>query len=310
MVLDNESLSSLSLRKVVDGNGKTIGRIKDAIVNKKDLIFRGFVIHGSKWEEMLEDINIKQDVDPLITPDLVVTINDSTIVLNKPENELPNAMAPGTLAENEMFLTDLRKIPLKDPSGKNIGILTDIFFEKDEKVAYQIDGKEFIIFLSQYFLSRDLNYVISPAKIKFMEDHYQLQETIRNIERELKLNMTNIVRDLMLEAISDGKISDDEKTLIDYMTVDLKIYYEALEKALEDSIITKEEIKTLDGIKEEILEKLRHVAKTDQQINAEERALIKKFAAHVVDRRKELFWKVYSSFYVDRQRKSTTKPGL
>ena len=58
----------------MDSNGTAIGRINDAVLNKHNLSIRGYVIHGSRWEETLEDLNLKKDVDPLLVDDLITEI--------------------------------------------------------------------------------------------------------------------------------------------------------------------------------------------------------------------------------------------
>ena len=103
----------------------------------------------------------------------------------------------------------------------------------------------------------------------------------------------------MIKASKDGVISEDEKALIDVVTVDLATYYKALELALEDNIITKEEETQLDAIKENLIKKMHTITTADDKVTADERALIEKLASFMVDRRKELFWKVFSYYGKD-----------
>lgn len=297
MVIQDKSLKQLSQRVVLDAEGKKIGRIKDAIVDKKNLDLIGFVIHGSKWEEMMEGLGIKKDVDPLVSNDLITNVDDSSIILNKSKRDLPNAMVSGTLTEDKILFSDIRKVPLQENSGKDIGIFTDIYFNNIGEASYKIGGKDFLIFLKNHYFSENLTYVVSPTKVSFTEGKYILKGELKDIEKNLKISMTNVVRDLMKEALKDGKITNEEEKLINSISVSLSDYYDALSGALDDKIITKDEEKVLDILKEKMIKEVHSISLEDEVLSADERAIIKKFAGFIVERRKELFWSVYGTFH-------------
>ncbi|MHA2275965.1 MAG: hypothetical protein ACXAC2_09375, partial [Candidatus Kariarchaeaceae archaeon] len=93
----------------------------------------------------------------------------------------------------------------------------------------------------------------------------------------------------------DGKITDEEQKLINTVTVELEIYYDALDKAIEDGVITKKEEEKLEEIKEYIIRRTYIVAQEDQKISIDEQKLIKKLAAYMVDKRKEVLWKIFGT---------------
>jgi sporulation protein YlmC with PRC-barrel domain len=295
-MLDKLNLTSLRFKRIIDPNGKNLGRIKDAVVDKRNLSVRGFVIKGGVWEELLEKLGIMKDVDPLIPMALIEKITDENVVINKLYSELKNAMDPAALTDDEVFFSKFKEMPVFDKNGDEIGFITDIHFD-NKKPSYQLGGKKFIEFLKGNNWSENLMYLSEKADLVFSNEvnGYELQLTIKDMEKTAKLNLSNLVRDLMTEAGKDGKITDEEQKLINTVTVELEIYYDALDKAIEDGVITKKEEEKLEEIKEYIIRRTYIVAQEDQKISMDEQKLIKKLAAYMVDKRKEVLWKIFGT---------------
>ncbi len=288
------SLSHLSTKNVVDANGKTIGRIKDAVVNLNTFQLRGWVLIGSKTEELLEDLKVIKDVDPFITVKNIVDRTDTTITLNKAAAELQNVRESGFLTENESLFSEIRKKPVRDKNGNKLGIFTDIMYE-GESCVFQLGGKEFIQFLQSKLWTDNLPYLVKSTHISYEEEQFKINTDLKEIERDLKLNMTNLLRELLKEADKDGKITGDEKALISSITIDLATYNDALVQALEDNVIDQDEEAQLEAMKERILDNAYLVATIDQTITSDEKQLIEKLAAYLIDRRKELLWKIFGT---------------
>lgn len=301
MPLKNIEFSSLSSLKVIGENNHTIGRIKDAIIDKKRLSVRGFIIHGSRFEETLETLKLIVDVDPLLYSEDIMEITNNTIKLNKNKEALINAKEPGEIQENEILFSQLKKLPVYESTGIQIGNITNFYLDEFKNIKYKLGGKIFIKFLNKNLFTTNISYLISPDQLILSSDKYtengecfEFQSNLQELEQDIKLNMTNILRELLFEALSDGKITAEEKDLIDVVSVDLSTYYDTLERAMEDNIITKDEEKQLDAIKEKIIKKMHVIARADNQITKDEQALIRKVAAYMIDKRNELFWSVFS----------------
>ncbi|OLS20903.1 MAG: hypothetical protein HeimC3_38140 [Candidatus Heimdallarchaeota archaeon LC_3] len=295
-MLDYLNLGSLKFKTVLDANGKKLGRIKNAVINKRTLTVRGFVIKGNIWEEVLEDIGLITDHDPLLPLDLIEKITEKNIVINKIKNELKNAMEPTALTDDEIFFSSFREMPVYDKNGDEFGFIIDIHFNKGT-ISYELGGKKFVEFLKSKYWTENLLYLTAKEDLLYSNEinGYELQSTIKEMESQTKLNMTNLVRDLMVEANKDGIITEEERKLIDTVSVDLETYFDALNHALEDGIITPDEEEKLEEIKENILKRTYIVARKDQKITDDERNLMKKLASYMVERRKELFWKVFGT---------------
>ena len=291
------NLSNLRRKTVYDVSGDKVGRINDLIINKKSLDVRGFVIHGSFAEELLENLNLRKDFDPLITAGNIVSMDENSIKLNVNKSDLSNAMEPGEIKDNEMLFSDIKIIPVNCKNDNEIGIFKDVYFAKDGTPSYCLGGKNFFDILRAQHCSPDMDYIVDQAYITQTEKGYKVDTELSKIEKGMKLTLTNLVRDFMIIAERDGEISDDEKDLINSVKVDLEVYFDALEKANEDNIITIEERAELEKIKEEIMENVVNVARQDEVVTKEERELVKRLASYMADKSSELFWKSFGTTY-------------
>lgn len=291
MPLETLSLHALRHLRVQDANGQVIGRITDAVVNQTTLSLRGFVVHGSRLEEALEALNLREDVDPLVTLADITGVTDRTLTVNQAAADLPNA-APQALAEDDRLFSDLNHIPVLDVNGQPLGLFVDVYVNADGTPAYCLGGQTFTLYVKHHHCADDILYVMTPDGIQRTEQGYQLQTDIPTLEREMKRSLTNLVRDLMVEAAKDREITADEHTLIDVVSVDLDTYQEALDDALADGVLSREEEHQLEALKGEMLSKVCMLARQDGAVTRDESALIRKFATYMVDHQEKLFWKV------------------
>ncbi|MFX1513877.1 MAG: PRC-barrel domain-containing protein [Promethearchaeota archaeon] len=291
---DQLRLSLLSRNTVVDKNGKRLGRIKDAVVDMSTFQIRGYVIIEGRIREKLEDLKVVKDVDPFVSLAMIDKLREKTITLNTSAEELQNVMEPGFLAENELLFSKISEMPVLDNRGNKLGIFTDII-QKDDLCEFVIGGKEFLRFLRERSWTENLTYIIQPVQFDFAEGQFKIKEDIKQLERSMKLHMTNVIRELLLVAFKDGILTDDERDLIEAIQVDLDTYEEALAQAKYDNVITLAEERHLEQLKERILRNTRYLALKDETITDEERELMEKLASFMVDRRKELFWSIFGS---------------
>jgi hypothetical protein len=79
---------------------------------------------------------------------------------------------------------------------------------------------------------------------------------------------------LFNKAEENGLISEDEKQIIDSVELSVERYEKELEKALEDGILTEDEIFLLVSLKKDILLDAWNKAEDDWQLSKEEEELI------------------------------------
>ncbi len=292
-MIKNTNLSSLKYKRVIDSDGNDIGTIKDAVVNVNSLNVRGFVIHGSRLEELMEDLKLRTDVDPLVLNDSIENFDNKLISLNVNKEKLSNVMAQGEIKEDEILFSQLRKKPVFSNQNEKVGIFSDIFFDSEGASSYSLGGQVFQKMIKRNNCSKTLNYVVDSSIVTKTDTGYKINSEIEDLEKHMKLNLTNVVRDMLIESERDGVITDDEKNLISAVKVDVVSYQDAINKAQEDEIITDEEQMELDSIKERILENVITIAKKDDTITDEEILLIRKLASYMSSRKEELFWNIF-----------------
>ena len=292
-MIRNTNLSSLKYKRVIDSDGNDIGTIKDAVINTKTLDLRGFVIHGSRMEELMETLKLRTDVDPLLSNDSIEKFDNNLITLKVNKDKLSNAMAQGEIKEDEILFSQLRKISVYGKQNRKVGIFSDIFFDSQGTSSYSLGGQAFQKMIRDNNCSKTLNYVVDSSLLTKTDGGYEINREIHELEKHMKLNLTNAVRDMLIESEKDGIITEDERNLISAVKVDVVNYQHAIKIAQEDKIITNEEQIELDSIKEQILENVITVAKKDDTITDEEILLIRKLASYMSDRKEELFWNVF-----------------
>ncbi|MCY3410303.1 MAG: TerB family tellurite resistance protein [Candidatus Heimdallarchaeota archaeon] len=292
-MLKDISFNNLRYKAVYDKDKVLMGKVLDAVINKTDLSLEGMVIHGSKMEEFLEARGLKPDIDPFFTLDIIDTITEDSIILNQKATELKNIMAPGEMKENESLFSQIRKLPIYDRRDLEMAVIADIHFDNEGKHSYKLGGAKFLKYLRGMNCTPSLDYCLPPDELAWHQDGYKIKNDIWDTESSLKQNLNNLVRSLLVEAEGDGKLSMDEKELIDAVKVDIAIYNEALESALADNIITDEERTELEQIKETLIQKVITIARSDEHVSKEEKQLIQKLASHMANKRKALFWEVF-----------------
>ena len=81
----------------------------------------------------------------------------------------------------------------------------------------------------------------------------------------------------------DGYLTSDELDLLTQVRWDVGAYEDALQTALEDAIITKEESEQLDTLKQQILASVYKVANWDGVLSDDEKNIIKKLTEIVTE---------------------------
>ena len=86
--------------------------------------------------------------------------------------------------------------------------------------------------------------------------------------------LSDIIAKMTELAYADGKITEEEEELLTAAQINLMIYDEALEDALEDGIIDSEESEVLAGLKQQILDGAWQVASESDGISDDELKLL------------------------------------
>lgn len=85
---------------------------------------------------------------------------------------------------------------------------------------------------------------------------------------------SKIIQEMTRIAKADGKITEEEEELLIATQVNLMMYDEALDQALEDGIIDQDELELLNGLKEQIIQDAYNIAELSDGISEDELKLL------------------------------------
>jgi len=153
---------------IKDSEGEIIGKLQDAIFKKKDngIELTKFLVGGSFWEEILEDIGVRPDVDPVFPLSALAGVSPKGLRLSVPKSKLKaTTLDEDAIDVDEFKLSQLGKFKLLDEKNQRIGNIIDVTFSRD---AFQfIIGDGFIKELAEDLgLLADVDFLLEVAFIK------------------------------------------------------------------------------------------------------------------------------------------------
>ncbi|MHA2171290.1 MAG: hypothetical protein ACXAB7_15485 [Candidatus Kariarchaeaceae archaeon] len=157
--------------EVQDSQGHRIGRLLDAIFKQTDdgLQLSKFTIGGSRFEELLEDIGLKKDIDPVFSVDLIKAIGPKRIKLNVEQNALKSTeVHDDAIQSDEIKLSWLSKMKLFDNTNEHIGNIQDLKFYENGFKFIVGDGM-FKELLEDLGWIADVDFLITPSYIQSIE---------------------------------------------------------------------------------------------------------------------------------------------
>lgn len=135
---------------ITDSEGNKIGRLLDAVFKHtiEGLHLTKFTIGGSVLEEMMEDMGLKEDIDPVFPVDVIEGVAPSRIRLNVAQSKLKSTTIHDDAIEpNELKLSTLSKFKILDGKNEHIGNIIDLKFVSD--MAHFIVGDGFMLELME-----------------------------------------------------------------------------------------------------------------------------------------------------------------
>jgi sporulation protein YlmC with PRC-barrel domain len=191
--MDSCLFSYIGNFKVVDKNNVNIGRIGDALLSKNDLDIDSVIIHGSFFEEKLEDIGIREDIDPIVPVNLIsnVDTDKSTITLSESKENLKTTKKDWSPPDNVYQLSKLRKTPVMDNEGEKVGTIIDVYWESNKNYVLVLGGGWLEEFFESIRMIADKDLLV-PSKIvsSFSVDEIKLSVTRKILKTTLQETLT------------------------------------------------------------------------------------------------------------------------
>ncbi len=188
---------------VMDTSGKKIGRIIDLTFTfDESLKLAHFILGGSKWEELLETLNLKLDDDPAFDSTLIMKVDDH-IHLNTTMNSLFPARS--SIPEEEIKFSELQKLDILDKDNIKVGRAINVDFDPDGRTALLVGGSFIEEKLEAVGLREDVDIIVPFEVIVSIDDSIKLSVS----KDELDASLEGILREKALEIKKLRQDADD-----------------------------------------------------------------------------------------------------
>jgi sporulation protein YlmC with PRC-barrel domain len=167
--------------------GNKVGTIID-VVFTPELKLHSFIVGGSLWEELREQLGFIDDIDPVIPVDNVKEILKDKIVLRVPKKELKHKLQKDVFPENAITYSYLKRKDIIDQKGKIIGRIVNLIFVPCGEAIFVLGGSMFKEFVEKLGLKQNIDLLlpldlikdISDKGITLTKNREQLEATIDN----------------------------------------------------------------------------------------------------------------------------------
>lgn len=172
----SRSLSCRELREydVVDSAGEKVGRIGDMTFTfDGELKLSQFILAGSAWEEFLESVGVKPDMDPVFDGKLIERLGDK-IELNTSKNSLKSTLDQDAVPFGEIRLSALEDMDILDENGVVVGKAVDIDFDESGMASLTVGGGFIEETLESLGFKQDVDIIVPGSAISTIADSIQL----------------------------------------------------------------------------------------------------------------------------------------
>ena len=171
------SLNCRELREcdVVDSAGEKIGQISDMTFSfDGELKLSQFILAGSAWEEFLESVGARPDMDPVFDGTLIKRLGDK-IELNTSRNSLKSTLDEDAVPTGEIRLSSLEDMDILDENGVKVGRAIDIDFDVEGNASLTVGGGFFEETLEALGFKSNVDIIVPGSTIGSIGDHIQLK---------------------------------------------------------------------------------------------------------------------------------------
>ena len=169
--------SKLSQFKVEDKNGKNIGKPGDALFSKKDLSINSLILFGGMLEEKLEDLGVKENIDPIVPLSSIASIDKKSkkIVLKVAKEDLKNTNNSFVAPDGMIQYIKLKRLPIYEKGNEKIGRVIDIHFLKQGSYKFIVGGSALEEFLEKVRIIPDKDLIIPSNAVTEISDKIQIK---------------------------------------------------------------------------------------------------------------------------------------
>ncbi|MHA2362676.1 MAG: hypothetical protein ACXAC7_01865 [Candidatus Hodarchaeales archaeon] len=188
-------LSYLKKFKVYDTDNVLLGQVGDILVNKSDLLPHSLILYGSFLEEKLEDIGIREDIDPIVSVNDISEIDNKEKIIRilKPRTEISTTDNNWQPPDDLYQFSKLKKIPVFNKRDKNIGSIIDIVLYSGKSYSLVINGN--------FLVPKGIIKEISLKKIKTTVFNKKELEGIKQFIIKHQITQKSLIKDYTLDKL-------------------------------------------------------------------------------------------------------------
>ncbi|MBD3406966.1 MAG: hypothetical protein GF411_12685 [Candidatus Lokiarchaeota archaeon] len=183
-LIENTRYSELKNKPVFDSKGVKLGRVIDIVFSTTDSVIsiNSIVLGDSPFEEFLEKIGSKPDMDPIICKTYIKSI-DEDIELTDTKDSIAEDFDKCKLDDTLWTFTKLAKLPIVDSNGNEIGNIIDVWFDSSGGIWFIVGGGTIEEILEKVGILPDIDLLVSPRTIKeFTQDAITITWNVDDIE--------------------------------------------------------------------------------------------------------------------------------
>ncbi len=159
---------------VLDSSGEKIGKVGDLTFSfDGELKLSKFILSGSRWEEFLESIKFRPDLDPIFDESLIERIDDN-VHINTTKNSLKTTLESDAIPAGDIRLSDFMKMDIVDKNGKKVGRVIDVDFDIDGSVSMIVGGSFIEEKLEAAGLKTDVDIIVPGDVISSIDEKIHL----------------------------------------------------------------------------------------------------------------------------------------
>ncbi|NHJ84307.1 MAG: hypothetical protein FK734_02520 [Asgard group archaeon] len=179
------TISELRKKMIYSSDNLRLGRIIDVVFDKNNNL-HSFILGGSRWEELREQLGFIDDIDPVILASDIKEIKDKEILLKIPKDKIRHKLEDGVIPEKAHTYRELKRKKVSDFNNKEFGNIVNLAFIPSGEAAFIIGGNwleefaERMRFTENVDLLLPLNHIdsIDHSIIKITTEIDKLEKTV------------------------------------------------------------------------------------------------------------------------------------
>lgn len=185
--------SQLAKYKVEDKNGVTIGKPGDALLSTKDLSIESLILFGGMLEEKMEDIGLKENIDPIVPLTTIVSVDDKDkkIVLNVSKDDLKTTDNNYKAPDGKIQYIILKKLGIFSKDSEKIGRVIDIHFKQDGSYSLIVGGSGLEEFLEKVRVIPDKDLIVPKSAVTSIGSDIKIKSNKKDLLSTLEDSKEN-----------------------------------------------------------------------------------------------------------------------